>query len=203
MDRSILTRITAFIKDPGLMTARDGGRIPTRVRFIIGILDDPRAALVKQQRLKDLLFPDDLMPEHIDRAKLADNLRVLERDEGVALVLSDDLLFDVGESRLKEEAGPVLEQIALVLSYMSANVNVSGHSDATGGRSAGNFALSGHRALSVLDYFLDAGLDARRLSVAAYGPDRPVADDATEKGRAANRRVEILVKTSVEFGSYS
>lgn len=203
MDRSYLARISLFASDVSVMTLRGAGRVPTSMQIVIELLENPREALRKQQRIKDLLFPDDIMPQEIDRATLEENLQIVARDDGVALVLSDKLLFDSGQSEVKESVKPMLERIAWVLSYMTAPVNFAGHSDAVGGRREGNYALSAQRALSVLEYFQDYGLDSLRLSVSAYGPDQPLYEGEGPQVWDKNRRVEILVKTTPAIGAYS
>lgn len=203
MDRSYLTRVTIFSSDVSLMTVRAGGRIPTTIQIVIELLENPREAIRKQQRIKDLLFPDDIMPSQIDRATLEENLQILARDEGVALVLSDKLLFATGEVTLKESAKPILERIAYVLAFMTAPVNVAGHSDVVGGRKDGNYAISANRAMGVLQFFQEYGLDSRRLSVSAYGPDQPLLEGDGPAVWDKNRRVEILVKTTPSIGGYS
>lgn len=203
MDRSYISRVTVFVSDVSLMTQRSAGRIPTTMQIVIELLENPREAVRKQKRIKDLLFPDDIMPSAIDRATLEENLQILARDEGVALVLSDKLLFDLGQAELKPLAKPVLERIGEVLAYMTAPVNVAGHSDSVGGRSLANYELSERRALGVLDFYLDYGLDPRRMSVSAYGPDQPLVEGDGPRAWDKNRRVEILVKTTTAIGGYS
>ncbi len=203
MDRSFLTRVTVFASDVSIMTPRAAGRIPTTIQIVVELLENPREAIRKQQRIKDLLFPDDIMPSQIDRALLEENLQILARDEGVALVLSDKLLFETGQVKLKDSALPILERIAYVLAFMTAPVNVAGHSDLVGGRKDGNYAISADRAMGVLQFFQQYGLDSRRLSVSAYGPDQPLIDWDGPAGLNRNRRVEILVKTTPNIGGYS
>ncbi len=203
MDRSFLSRVTVFASDVSLMTQRSAGRIPTTMQIVVELLENPREAVRKQQRIKDLLFPDDVMPSDIDRATLDENLQILVRDDGVVLVLSDKLLFETGQTTLKPSAMPILERIGDVLSFMTAPVNVSGHSDAVGGRGEGNYALSEKRALGVLGFFVRFGLDSRRLTVSAYGPDQPLVEGEGPAAWNKNRRVEILVKTTPSVGAYS
>ena len=71
-------------------------------------------------------------------------------------------------------------------------VQVIGHTDDVGGRDA-NVALSLQRAIAVKAYMERAGVAADNLGVQGFGPDRPVADNATAEGRARNRRIEFRV----------
>jgi outer membrane protein OmpA-like peptidoglycan-associated protein len=69
-------------------------------------------------------------------------------------------------------------------------VEVGGHTDSTGSR-ATNTRLSQARAESVMAYLVSKGVAAGQLAAKGFGPDEPVADNATREGRAQNRRVEL------------
>lgn len=202
MDRSILTRITFFTDDVGFLAQRSAGRIPQRIKFIIQALEKPWEILDKQKRIKDMLFPDDVIPPEISRSTLYENLKVLARPEGVALVLTDELLFPSGGAELNATARKLLATISDVMLFMGAPVNVSGYTDDVGGESEGNYMLSGDRALAVMEFFMERGLPPERFSASGYGPHWAIADNATEDGRAQNRRVEILLKTTPWLGAY-
>ena len=58
----------------------------------------------------------------------------------------------------------------------------------------GNVNLSQKRANSVRNHLIDSGVAANRLTAKGYGPDKPVASNDTQAGRADNRRVELVVK---------
>ena len=76
--------------------------------------------------------------------------------------------------------------------YPQLRVEVAGHTDDRGSH-AYNLDLSQRRAQAVLDYFVQMGIDAARLVPKGYGETAPVADNATEAGRAENRRVELRI----------
>lgn len=71
-------------------------------------------------------------------------------------------------------------------------VEVAGHTDNTGS-AARNRVLSQQRAESVMKYLVSKGVNPANLSARGYGPDSPVADNKTARGRAANRRVELRI----------
>lgn len=202
MDQSFLTRVSVFSKDIGFLTARGAGKVPSRVLMVIHLMERPQDILLNKDRIKDLLFPDEVLPPEIDRKTLDENLEILQRPEGLALVLSDKLLFGTGSSQLSSAAEIILSQIVYLLGQLNAPVNVSGHSDNAGGESDQNFMLSAERAMSVLRFMLGQRLDPMLFSVSAYGPNMPL-DATTPRDGAKNRRVEILVKTQLPLGSYS
>lgn len=114
----------------------------------------------------------------------------IERDGKVALY---GILFDVGKSVIKPESAEALKQIT---DYLTANptvkIYVVGHTDNTG-LFAGNIALSKARAKAVKDYLVTKGkIAATRLSSDGVASLCPVATNATEDGKALNRRVEIV-----------
>lgn len=69
-------------------------------------------------------------------------------------------------------------------------VEIAGHTDSRGTEEY-NQGLSQRRAKAVRDYLVSHGVDASRLTVKGYGESQPVADNATDQGRAENRRVEL------------
>jgi chemotaxis protein MotB len=122
------------------------------------------------------------------------------------IILSEGILFDLGSSVVKPNAAPALDQLIEVFSQFLADdenakyvdsIVISGHTDAIGTDQT-NRVLSTDRANAVLSYLMDkdgGALDdyAQYFCAAGYGKTRPVADNATEAGRAANRRIEISI----------
>jgi chemotaxis protein MotB len=166
------------------------------------ILERPWEVMEKQNRIKDLLFPDEVLPDDINRKTLDENLEILERPEGVALVLTDKLLFPLGKTELDDSAKKLLAQLIPVINYLTSPVNIAGYSDNVGGASLSNFRISEDRALAVLGFFSKFGVPRLQMSVSAYGPFSPIASNDTPEGRAKNRRVEILLRTVPRMGGY-
>jgi chemotaxis protein MotB len=197
MDKSILRDVVShFVGDMGLAPKKGAGRVTAKFEFLQQILDKPEKALLDPQRIKDTLFPDEILPEGMARSTLDENLQVLVRPEGIALVLSDGLLFGVGESVLTDDSRRLLSGFAEFLAAVPAPVNVAGYTDNIPAGQKDNYMLSSERAMSVLVYFLERGFEPRRFTVSAYGEAFPLGDNTTPEGRAMNRRVEILLKTS-------
>ena len=71
-------------------------------------------------------------------------------------------------------------------------IDINGHTDSTGSQ-AYNQGLSERRAMSVAGYLNSQGIDPRRVSAVGFGPNQPIASNATPDGRAQNRRVEIQI----------
>lgn len=113
----------------------------------------------------------------------------------IRLSLNSALLFDVGKSRLKPEALAELDKLAIKInSYGSkAKMTLEGHTDSDGS-DKDNMRLSEARAQAVWKHLSQKlSLSSANVKVQGYGESRPVADNATEEGRAQNRRVDILI----------
>ncbi len=203
MDRSILTKLTLFTQDIGYMTYKGSGRIPTKVKLLLELLERPWELLEKQERIKDLLFPDDVIPPDINRSTLMENVQVLARPEGAALVLSDQVLFERDGWTLSDTARLLLGQVTQVLAYTNAPVNVSGFTDEDPVGDLDEYALSANRSMSVLEFFLENGQPADRFTVSGYGPNWPLVQPGPDEKPAMNRRVEVLLKTTPWLGAYS
>lgn len=95
---------------------------------------------------------------------------------------------------LSNEAKAILDgdAMALVNSHPNATFEVAGHTDSKGSDSY-NMDLSNRRAGNVAAYLVSKGVAAERMKSNGYGESQPVADNATEAGRAANRRVELRI----------
>ncbi len=109
----------------------------------------------------------------------------------IVLNMPSNITFATDQDAVKAGFYPTLNSVALVLKKFNQTVvDVYGHTDSTGS-SQHNFDLSQRRALSVANYLSTQGVDQRRFAVTGFGETRPIADNATEAGRAQNRRVEI------------
>ncbi len=102
-----------------------------------------------------------------------------------------DVSFDVGRADIKPNLRPVLDELGRNLDA-GVRVTVVGHTDSTGG-DAINEPLSRARAEAVRNYLGNRGVDPARVQVQGRGSQEPVASNATDSGRAANRRVEIFL----------
>jgi len=105
----------------------------------------------------------------------------------------DRLNFATGSASILPESEEQLNNIAAVLkAYPDVNVKVGGYTDNTG-NAAANRTLSQQRASAVRQALIGKGIAANRLVAEGYGSDHAVGDNATEEGRAQNRRIALRV----------
>ena len=132
----------------------------------------------------------------LERAGLSKEVELQRTERGVRVRLSEAMLFPVADATLEDRAAVPLAVIAWALKDFPHEVVVEGHTDdrpVLGGTYRSNWELSVARSYAVLACLAAAGLPPTRLVAAGYGEFLPAASNATERGRAANRRVELLV----------
>lgn len=128
-------------------------------------------------------------------------VRISEGALGVTIDINANVLFAPGEARLDVTAVRALFAVAQILAPTDFPITVEGHTDNTPistPQFPSNWELSGVRASSVVRLFIDSGVDARRMTVAGYADQRPVAENTTPDGRQRNRRVAIVIESRAE-----
>lgn len=121
--------------------------------------------------------------------------------EGIQVTFDDKsgVNFEFDSAELTDEAEANLEKIAEVfLEFPDTDLMIEGHTDDSGAE-AYNLKLSERRAKSVENYLKAAGVEARRMSVTAFGESAPRYDNSTKEGQAKNRRVEIGISANKEM----
>ena len=121
-----------------------------------------------------------------------ETLQAKKTDRGMVMTLGD-VLFSTGRSDLKAGSFVHLDQLVTFLGQApDRSVRIEGHTD-NKGSSQLNQALSQKRAESVATYLTDHGIASNRVTALGEGYASPVADNNTEAGRQANRRVEVII----------
>ena len=109
------------------------------------------------------------------------------------ITLQADTLYDFDKATLKPEGMATLDKIAKDLGKIKLEVIIAvGNTDSVG-TDAYNMALGQRRAQSVKAYLVSKGVDGSRIYTESKGKSNPVASNATEEGRAKNRRTDIEV----------
>lgn len=130
------------------------------------------------------------------------DLDVVIRDGRMVMRLPDDVLFDTGRTELKPNGKRALEAVADVLkSLPNRHFQVAGHTDDVpihNDRFASNWELSSGRALRVVHFLIEKGVDSPMLSAAGYGEVDPVAKNDTPENKRKNRRTEITLQPNID-----
>ncbi|HYM72454.1 MAG TPA: flagellar motor protein MotB, partial [Stellaceae bacterium] len=163
----------------------------------------PAAALREQveQRVQGL----DTAYEALAKAlkALIDNgeVRVSLQSLGVVIDINEVLLFSSGKADLTPTALPLIDKIAAILKGLHYQIQVNGFTDNVpihNPQFDSNWDLSATRAISVVKRFVAAGVDPTLLVGAGFGEYHPIAPNNTPEGKAANRRVSIVVVSPIQ-----
>jgi chemotaxis protein MotB len=158
-------------------------------------LEAAKLAKEEQQDFRRLKRRIDKLSED---AGLKGKVKVTVRRRGLVIqLLTDKVFFGSGEATLKPGAIKLVDRIAgVVRDERRHPVVVEGHTDSqpiSGTQYPSNWELSGARAGAVVRDFVSAGVLARRVSLAGYANQEPIASNSTPAGREKNRRVEIVL----------
>ncbi|WP_299316065.1 OmpA family protein [uncultured Halomonas sp.] len=135
----------------------------------------------------------DRQEQQLRQSTQGTGIEVDRRGDDIVLNMPSSVTFGFDSSELTSSARNALNDVASILNqYTDTRVNIAGHTDSTGNADY-NQRLSERRAESVGNYLAQSGVARNRLYMTGYGQTQPVASNATEEGRAQNRRVEITL----------
>jgi outer membrane protein OmpA-like peptidoglycan-associated protein len=171
----------------GVIDARDGA--PDEAEDMDGF-EDEDGVPDPDNDMDGVLDADDRCPDTPQGVEVdAEGCPIVE--EIRADLVLEGVNFKSGSAELTPESTAVLDEVADSLkAWPEVRVEVGGYTDSSGPAEL-NRDLSQQRAGSVRQYLIDQGVEASRVTAVGYGEDRPIADNSTREGRAANRRVEL------------
>jgi chemotaxis protein MotB len=183
---------TAGVTDSG-----DGMATPTELQIEQARQEAEQEA--SQEALGALESVEDAIRAAADSQGVGDQLLFRFDGEGLVLnVVDSALLFDSGSAELKLSGQVVLQTIVPALQTIPNEIKIEGHTDSVGDSNF-NYELSADRANSVRRFLaLQGGFD-KRLEIAGWGEEVPIADNPTSEGRARNRRVEITIVSDISL----
>ncbi len=165
--------------------------LPTAVGSIAPSNEDDQYAVSEEGMQNDALKKQ--FEEALNK-KAANNNSAPDAEEVDLSIQLENVFFETGSANLKAESQLELNKLAFILNaYPEAAIELSGHTDNVG-NPANNLTLSQERANSVRDYLVGKGIDTNRMSAVGFGDTKPVADNATDEGKAKNRRTEFKLK---------
>jgi OOP family OmpA-OmpF porin len=121
--------------------------------------------------------------------------RAMLSAETKVITITEQVHFEHAKATIQPDSFPLLGDIAKILQDHPeiTRVQIQGHTDSTGSARI-NRKLSADRADAVLRWLEEHGIEKKRLASRGFGPDKPIANNKTEEGRALNRRVEFHVE---------
>ncbi|WP_168013447.1 OmpA/MotB family protein [Halomonas salinarum] len=125
-----------------------------------------------------------------------EGVEVSNVSEGINLRIQDRLVFESAAADLTEVGEDVVNRLVSIIQRYDGTVSVEGHTDSRDintERYPSNWELSAARATAILRQLQAAGVDGARLRAIGYGDTQPLASNASQEGRSANRRVEVIV----------
>ena len=130
-------------------------------------------------------------PEY-DGCPSKNQVKVVVRQE--SFELREKIHFETNKAVIKKESFPLLDQVVAALRQHPeiTKLQIEGHTDSVGSAPY-NLNLSQRRAEAVVAYLVGKGIEPDRLVAKGFGLTRPIASNATEKGRSMNRRVEMII----------
>lgn len=155
--------------------------------ILTGVVASDAEKAAREQSARDFFGPD---------TKIVNNLFVVTPLTAVVKAadvkcggsIAATVTFASDSAQIDEAGKALLDAIAPCLS--DGTYEIGGHTDSSGDDEI-NLPLSQQRAEAVRDYLVSKGADASKLTAVGYGAERPVADNATEEGKAKNRRIEF------------
>ena len=123
---------------------------------------------------------------------------VIRDGDDLLLRMPSGITFAYDRADVQPQFQPTLNDVASVLAqYPKTYIDVFGHTDSDGA-DAYNQTLSERRAQAVSSYLVSRGVQSARMGTRGFGETQPIASNATEEGKAANRRVEIKISPGTE-----
>jgi len=147
-------------------------------------------------RKNDLVDTVEQVEKFVKESGLSESMALDRASDRLVIRMKSAILFAEAQAALTPQAEKVLAGLTPLLARAPSRLRVEGHTDDVPMHTAqfpSNWELSTARAISVIRYLEEHGIDQQRLSVAGYGEFHPLAPNDSAERRALNRRVEIVV----------
>lgn len=134
----------------------------------------------------------------LNRLKIDRKIKLVKDRGAIVLRIDNAIIFGSGEVTVKEDAYPVLRDVASLIDNLPLHLRIEGHTDGTPSSSADftNWDISVARAISVLKFFEKEKLiTLDRMSAVGYGSQRPLVEGDSPEAKAMNRRVEFVLES--------
>ncbi len=187
-------------ENSGNLTGSGVSFLPDYQAVVAKASDGEKNIAKKTQEMKEIEenVSEDLKEAAKNNKALEGAIDVEKTDDFVKITFNNSVMFNSGEATLKSEATVALDAVFDTLKELETtnNIKIEGHTDNVPINTLqfpSNWHLSSDRALEVLIYYINKGIDKNAISASGYGEFSPVADNSTAEGKAKNRRVEIKI----------
>ncbi len=154
----------------------------------------------KEEKVREVSSTYEELLEMMESEIEQGQVRISELKGKLTVNMVDAILFESGEAKVKDEGMAVLQKVVDILKNVTdKNIRIEGHTDnvriigALAQKYPTNWELSARRAVNVTRFLQKKGINPENLAAVAYGEHHPIADNDTAKGRALNRRIEIIL----------
>lgn len=150
--------------------------------------------VVEDNKMKEIM---ENLDQQIKSEGYSDKVKVDLNEGGLEISIQDVVLFNSGDAQVLKGVEPFLIKISNMVKGLDNDIKIVGHTDNLpihNDKFRSNWDLSAMRAINVMNYMSSVGgVREGRLSIQAFGEQKPKYDNSTADGRAKNRRVEIFV----------
>ncbi len=161
---------------------------------------DANAAAVAKAKARIEFFKD--MLKKFKAMQDSGKIKIKIVNNKMVVEMASAILFPSGSAKLSKEGKSALADVAGVLSTIDdRSFQVAGHTDnkpISSSKFRSNWELSAARAVSVVEYLIKNGMQPANLSAAGYADTQSVQSNETSKGRASNRRIEIVLQPNLD-----
>lgn len=173
---------------------------PAQVDFSIPILPSPPKTTFAPINEKMTIEIYRKIKTQINSDNLSEDIEMVQKDgDKIVLRVKDTVLFQPGETQISPKSYPLLRYIADIIRPLPLKLRIEGHSDAEADAQSelGKWDVSMGRSVSVMRFFKKSDLlPLERMSAAGYGDTQPLASNATNEGKAQNRRVDFVLQAN-------
>ena len=141
----------------------------------------------------------DQIAKEVEQTELGDDTRVTVEEKGVVVSFAASATFEPGSAKLTPEATKEMARFSRLVFLLPNRLQVEGHTDNQPVQKWGSsWELSGARASRVARFFIDNGMDPKKLTVKGFGQTRPKFSNESPIQRRRNNRVEVIILPPVE-----
>jgi chemotaxis protein MotB len=136
------------------------------------------------------------LQQAVDEGRLSGKATIIVSDKTVNISLNPETFFSIGSAKLNPATVTVLESLVDHIRMFPNDIIIEGHTDPTpvrGGAYRSNWELSIARAVGVVNFFTESGIEPKQMVAAGYGEFHPAYPNDSETNRARNRRIEITL----------